>query len=61
VARVNRQEDEKELLTLRTSRDRVRPYGQADWTAATAVRLSIVGSPRPVGRPRKKVAAERSL
>ena len=54
VARVNRPEDEMELLALRTSRERGRPYGEADWTAATAVRLGIESSLRPVGRPRKK-------
>ena len=55
LERVNRPEDEKELATLRTSRDRGRPYGEADWTAATAARLGIDSSLRPVGRPRKKV------
>ena len=57
LARVNRSEDEKELLALRTSGERGRPYGEADWTVATAARLGIDSSLRPVGRPRKRVEA----
>lgn len=54
LALLNRPQDEKELAALRQSRDRGRPYGQPDWTAATAARLSIDSSLRPVGRPKKR-------
>ena len=54
VERVNEPQDEKELAALRTSRDRGRPYGSAEWTASTARRLGIVSSINPRGRPKKK-------
>ncbi len=52
--RLNAPQDEKELAALRLSRDRGRPYGQADWTCATAKSLGIESALRPVGQPRKK-------
>ncbi len=50
---VNEAEDEKELMALRCSRDRGRPYGEADWVSTTARRLGVESSLRPVGRPKK--------
>jgi putative transposase len=54
LARVNRPQDEKELASLRRSCDRGCPYGDPAWTAATAKRLGLESSLRPIGRPRIK-------
>jgi putative transposase len=53
ATRVNRAQNEKELLALRQSRDRGRPYGTIEWTQRTARRLNIESALRAVGRPKK--------
>ena len=58
VARVNEPQDDKELAALRQSRHRGKPYGEPDWAIATASRLGIESSMRPLGRPKKRVVDE---
>jgi putative transposase len=53
LRRVEAPQDEKELAALRLSRDRGRPYGEADWTRTMARRLGIESALRPPGRPWK--------
>ncbi len=45
--------DPKELMALRRSQDRGRPYGEASWASTVARRLGVESSLRPVGRPKK--------
>jgi putative transposase len=59
LLRVNRAQDEKELLALRQSRDRGRPYGDIEWTHQTARRLNIESALRAVGRPKKGKGKEK--
>ncbi len=59
---VNEAEDPKELMALRCSRDRGRPYGGASWVGTTARRLGVESSLRAVGRPKKaKKAREKEV
>jgi putative transposase len=51
--RVNERPADKELDALRTSVNRGRPFGEADWVAKTARRLGLGNTLRPPGRPRK--------
>ncbi len=53
VQRVNEAENEKELMALRWSRDRGRPYGEVSWVGTTARRLGVESSLRAVGPPKK--------
>ncbi|MGA2439756.1 MAG: transposase [Tepidisphaeraceae bacterium] len=53
IRRVNEPQDEKELASLRFSRDRGRPYGEAEWARITASRLGLESSLGAVGRPKK--------
>jgi putative transposase len=53
IRRVNEPQDEKELAALHFSRDRGRPYGEAEWARITADRLGLESSLRPPGRPKK--------
>jgi putative transposase len=53
LRRVQAPQDQKELAALRQSRNRGRPYGQADWTRAMARTLGIESSLRQPGRPPK--------
>ncbi len=53
AARDGRAEAMKELMALRRSRKRGRPYGEASWVGTTARRLGVESSLRPVGRPKK--------
>ena len=50
---VDQPQDEKEQAALRCSRQRGRPYGDADWAPTTARRLGIESSLRNPGRPKK--------
>jgi uncharacterized protein len=43
----------RELAAVRRSMTSCRPYGGADWVAATVERLQIALTPSPPGRPRK--------
>lgn len=50
---VNQPQTEAEVLALRESVRRGRPYGTDRWTRSTARRLGLESSLRPRGRPRK--------
>jgi putative transposase len=54
VAEVNAPQTEGELSELRQCVKRGRPFGGAGWVEATAARLGLEVTLRPVGRPRKK-------
>ena len=58
VERVNRPQDEKELAAIRRSRDRGRPFGDAQWTMQWARQLGLESTLRPVGRPKRRVEKE---
>jgi putative transposase len=49
-----------ELLAVRTSATRNRPYGSIPWMQATAQRLGLEASLRPRGRPRQRPAPAQS-
>jgi putative transposase len=51
VERVNQAMTETELEAIRTSAQRGRPFGDADWLESTAKRLGLESSIRPRGRP----------
>jgi hypothetical protein len=48
-------QSEAELMSVRTSVCSGRPFGEADWTKQMSERLKIELSPRPRGRPPKKI------
>ncbi|MBI2299650.1 MAG: transposase, partial [Armatimonadetes bacterium] len=54
---VNSVQTDGELEALRSAVSRGRPFGQAEWQAATAERLGLESTLRRRGRPRK--AAEK--
>lgn len=53
VELVNAAQTEAELEALRTSVQRGRPFGRADWQHSTAQQLGLEFTLRPRGRPRK--------
>jgi putative transposase len=53
VGRVNQNEDERELDSLRRSVQRGRPFGTPEWQMEIAKRLGLESKYRPTGRPRK--------
>jgi putative transposase len=53
VGRVNQNEDERELDSLRRSVQRGRPFGKPEWQMEIAKRLGLESAYRPTGRPRK--------
>ena len=55
---VNEPATDVELLQLRESVKRGRPYGKVAWQQSMAARLGVEASMRPQGRPRKNPAAE---
>ncbi|REJ66253.1 MAG: transposase [Planctomycetota bacterium] len=57
LAHVNRPPATAELDRLRRSVKRGTPYGDEGWVARTAKRLGLEATTRPLGRPRKSVAA----
>jgi putative transposase len=57
VAEVNSPQTEGELAQLRPSAQRGRPLGRPQWVEATAARLDLQSTVRPLGRPRKKPKA----
>lgn len=50
---VDEPQTEAEVAALRRCVRRGRPYGGGSWAAATAARLDLAASLRPLGRPRK--------
>jgi putative transposase len=50
---VNEPQTEAELQAIRTSVNRQRPFGAADWVLAQARELDLAPSLSPIGRPRK--------
>jgi putative transposase len=50
---VNEPATEAELMQLRVSVERGRPFGQAGWQKSMATRLGVEASLRPRGRPKK--------
>ena len=55
---VNKPQTEAEVLALRESIQRGRPFGAGAWQSETAERLALQSSLRPRGRPRKHVDSE---
>ena len=53
LARVNQNEDDQELESLRRSVGRGRPFGEPEWQKEIAKRLGLESAYRPTGRPRK--------
>ena len=53
IWRVNQNEDERELDSLRRSVQRGRPFGKPEWQKEIAKRLGLESAYRPTGRPRK--------
>jgi putative transposase len=51
---LNTPQKEMELSALHLAKNRGRPYGAADWARATAAKLGMESSLRPIGRPKKK-------
>lgn len=51
---VNKVETEAELNSLRRSVTRGLPFGDANWTRSSAVRLGLETTTRPRGRPKKE-------
>ena len=51
---MNKVETEAELTWLRRSVRRGMPFGDAQWTRSSAVRLGLEAATRPRGRPRKE-------
>jgi putative transposase len=56
---VNEPLPEQQIAQLQLSVNRGRPFGEADWTEATAKRLKIESVLRPRGRPRKVINEEK--
>lgn len=57
ATQVNQILDSQILASLRTSVNRGRPYGEAEWVQRTARELGLESSIRPVGRPRSQRAS----
>lgn len=53
LVRVNSPETDEELLALRSSVNRGRPYGTASWMEQTVERLGLISTVRSQGRPRR--------
>jgi putative transposase len=60
VDHVNTPLHEKDLTRLRHSVRRGAPFGQSDWTKATAAQLGLEDTLRPPGRPLKSSGADTS-
>ncbi|MBN1491190.1 MAG: transposase [Phycisphaerae bacterium] len=60
TAAVNEALEDKRLEPLRTSVNRGRPYGQAQWVQRTAKRLGLMFTLRNPGRPKKPVEKGRN-
>jgi putative transposase len=59
--KVNRAQQQAEVLAVRESLRTGRPFGARTWSEGMAHRLGIELNPRPRGRPRKVVAGEEAL
>jgi putative transposase len=53
LERVDQNEGEQEVESLRPSVRRGRPFGQPEWQKEIAKRLGLESAYRPTGRPRK--------
>ncbi|MCG3181054.1 MAG: hypothetical protein BIFFINMI_03422 [Phycisphaerae bacterium] len=53
VERVNRRASEAEMEEIRSAVQRGRPFGSTPWQEATAARLGLEMTLRPMGRPKK--------
>jgi putative transposase len=57
VEQVNESLKPAQLERLRQSLERGRPFGDDEWVTATAKKLGLTNTIRPVGRPPKKAKA----
>ena len=58
IARVNTPLGATELVRLRASVERGRPFGDDDWVKRTVSELKLEHTIRPPGRPPKRAATE---
>jgi len=61
LSHVDMPQSEAEVEALRDCVRRRRPYGDPAWMTATAARLGLEASLRPLGRPRKAVLTQPTL